>query len=383
MMNEKKIKIAIVINMMPSYRAGFYDELFSNKNIEATVYCHTPPNGSSLRPIHQNYGSQVKVCNAKYYGNDVVVISKLPWTKLLLKYDIVIVEGNPRYIVHALLATTLRLLGKPVILWTMAHSYRDRAFSQWIRIKWTKIFKNILVYSDKEVSYLRKLGFIKNKIVGINNGLNQKKIEQEISLWTESSLVNWKNKNNLENKTILLSCARLESKNKFHQFAEVLPNILLEFPNVVWCIIGAGSDESAIINAVKKNSVESNVRLLGSIHEESLLAPWFLSAYLMIHPAAIGLSILHSYGYGLPVITHSNASHHGPEFAVFEEGITGVSFGESNVNELLDTVLRQLRDVANQQKMKKSCREVAQFKFNTSKMAETFASLIEEVAQQK
>ena len=38
----------------------------------------------------------------------------------------------------------------------------------------------IFVYTDKEVNYLRDMGFTKQCIIGMNNGLDQKKIDLNI-----------------------------------------------------------------------------------------------------------------------------------------------------------------------------------------------------------
>jgi len=64
---------------------------------------------------------------------------------------------------------------------------------------------------------------------------------------------------------------------------------------------------------------------------ESDLAPWFLSSELFIHPGAIGLSLLHSFGYGLTVITHDNKMLHNPEYAIFEPELTGRNFHKSDI----------------------------------------------------
>ena len=84
----------------------------------------------------------------------------------------------------------------------------------------------------------------------------------------------------------------------------------------------------------KKYNLEENVHFVGNLHSEKELAPWFLSAEALIHPGAIGLSILHAFGYGLPVITHNNIKNHGPEFVAFKEGITGLTFIENSKKDL-------------------------------------------------
>ena len=66
----------------------------------------------------------------KYFsiGDERLVFTLIPFVKLLKNFDIFIVEGNPRYVSHFLLATVLLILKKKIILWIMAHSYNNNQF---------------------------------------------------------------------------------------------------------------------------------------------------------------------------------------------------------------------------------------------------------------
>ena len=76
------------------------------------------------------------------------------------------------------------------------------------------------------------------------------------------------------------------------------------------------------------------VRFLGSIHEEDRIAPWAVSASLLIHPGALGLSIFHAFGYGLPVVTSNRMSIQMPEVETLEPGINGLVYEHGNVQAL-------------------------------------------------
>ena len=69
----------------------------------------------------------------------------------------------------------------------------------------------------------------------------------------------------------------------------------------------------ALQSIAEELDVEQYVRWLGSIYDEAQLAPWFLTADAFVYPGAIGLSVLHAMGYGLPVVTQfrSNLPHAG------------------------------------------------------------------------
>jgi glycosyltransferase involved in cell wall biosynthesis len=70
--------------------------------------------------------------------------------------------------------------------------------------------------------------------------------------------------------------------------------------------------------------VDAQLRWLGAIYEEAELAPWFLTASALVYPGSIGLSLLHAFGYGLPVITHDRLRQQNPEIAALIPGVNGL-----------------------------------------------------------
>ena len=76
------------------------------------------------------------------------------------------------------------------------------------------------------------------------------------------------------------------------------------------------------------------------IYEEERLAPWFLTSELFVYPGAIGLSLLHAFGYGLPVITHDNLHHQMPEIAALESGRNGLLYREGDAADLARQIRR-------------------------------------------
>lgn len=363
-------KIAVVVNFVTSYRLAFYERLFGMSDLDVTVFCHQPPAGSSLHSVHQKLGARIRLIEGRFVGGEVLVLSRLPWRELLTSFDAVVIEGNPRYLSFALLATALRVLGKRVVLWTMVHSYRDSKRRRAIRLWWTRLFERVLVYSDREATYLRSLGF-SGEVVGINNGLDQRAIAIQSATW-ESSLASWRAEKRLSNRRVVLSCARLERKNKFNQFLPVLNTLRAENPTLLWVIIGDGPDHDALRSEIDARNLAESVLLVGPLFQESQLAPWFLSAEFLVHPGAIGLTLLHAFGYGLPVLTHSNPHHHGPEFAAFQEGCTGLSYPEDDVAGLELAARQLLTEREALSRMAQQARAVVEDRFNVDVMLERF-----------
>jgi len=371
--NNFKKKIAFIVNVIPSYRGGFYKKIISNKNYDVKIFAQkdlpTP-----IKTIHKKFKKNSEILKYFSIGNEKIVFTSLPFLKLLNNFDIFIVEGNPRYVTHFLFATFLRLLKKKVILWTMAHSHNNNKFREVIRLWWTKFFKFLFVYTDSEKYFLKKKGFINHTIFSMNNGIDQDEIDKIKKQINKKKIDNFKKRYGY--KTIFLSCARLITKNKFHLAIEAFARIKDKNDNFIWIIIGDGKEKEELKKLVKKNKLEKNVEFKGAIYNEKKLSLYFIAADCLIHPASIGLSIIHSFGYGLPVITHSNKAFHNPEISAFKNNSTGLSFKMNNVKSLMRCIQKFLKNKNLKFNFTKNCYDIVRNKYNSNMMAHNFFKLI-------
>lgn len=374
-MNDKFLNIAIVTNVIPSYREGFYDRLFNRKDLKVKVYCQDRIPGMNLKTIHNKYPNNVQLLKFISAKREKLSWQFIPWKKVLSDYDVVFIEGNPRNISHALFATYLRIIHKNVVLWSMAHSFRSIALTEYMRLLWLRIFNYLFLYTDAEVEYLCRKGFKTNYMVGMNNGLDQNNIDAAILMWQETQLKQWRIESGLVNRTLLLSCARLEPKNKYNQIVQSLPAIIDRIPDILWCVIGTGPEKEKLEGIVNKAGLSQHVRFVGELYNERELAPWFLSSEIYVHPASIGLGLMHAFGYGLPVVTHGNPEKHGPEYAAFEPELTGRNYHEGDIQHLSDTVIKLLLDNEVRARMKNYVQQVARERFNVDIMVERFVQV--------
>jgi glycosyltransferase involved in cell wall biosynthesis len=373
--NNKVLNIAVITNIIPSYREGFYDRVLSRKDLFVKVYCQSKIPGMNFITLHDKYPNNVQLLHFITANRQFLSWQFIPWKEILSGYDVVFVSGNPRIISDVLAAVILKLTQRKVVLWTMAHSYRANKIREKVRLLWSRLFKYIFVYTDAEVEYLKRKGFRNHYMVGMNNGLDQKKIDAAISKWPEPRLKEWRRENKLEGRTLLLSCSRLEPKNKYQLFVQALPAIVDRIPNIVWCVIGDGSAKGELEFKINAAGLSQHARLVGELYNEEELAPWFRSSELFVHPAAIGLSIMHAFGYGLPVVTHGNPETQNPEYAAFEPGLTGRNYKEDDIHDLSETVINLLRDHEERAKMKDYVQRVAREKYNVDVMVERFVDI--------
>jgi glycosyltransferase involved in cell wall biosynthesis len=371
-----QIRVAIVINFITSYREDFYRRLLETEGLSLTIYCHVPPSHLNLISIHQKFAANVRLVTGKFFFGEKIVISGLPWRMLFSAYDVVYVEGNPRYLSLALLATLLRLTGRRVVLKVMVHSFRNSRLGLVIRLAWYRLFSHLLAYSDSEANYLTGIGF-GGKIIGINNGLDYDQISQAAQAWPCSRLTAWRDATGVSGHILMLSCARLEKKNKFDQILKILPQLIERHPNLIWCVIGDGPERIALEVLTQQLGLASHIRFLGRIYDVNEQAPWFLSSQLLVHPGAIGLTLFHAMAFGLPVVTHRDAKRHGPEFAAMVAGQHGLTHREDAMEEIASTLLELLGDDGRCREMGQAGQWVVKDRYNTRVMVDRFLAMIE------
>lgn len=374
------MKVAVLTNIIPTYRQDFYDRVFSNKEHEVVVFCQKETPGSNIKSIGQNYKDNVVHVNYwAPFKNESLIFHFLPLFTLWKDYDVLVVDGNVRHINQALLSTVFKLLGKKTVLWSNVHTFSGKKSLEKIRLNWWKIFKNFLMYTEKDVALLHELGFKNKNIISINNGLNQTFIDTIVKKCDADFLSDFKEKHQIKSETVIISSGRVNKVNNHILALEAVKIAKVTFPDILWVIMGDGSEMETLRKAIIENDLSHNVVLLGEIYDEEKKAPWFLISKLFIHPGPIGLSIFNAFGYSLPVVTHDNHSNHGPEFFLFEENKTGFLFKENDEVDLAKKILFVFENLKTFENMKDYCYNITRYKNNTDIMSKQFIKMINSI----
>lgn len=112
----------------------------------------------------------------------------------------------------------------------------------------------------------------------------------------------------------------LESYEEAKQISDKLPKLQ---------IVGKGEEYDAIASWIKDTNNQDNIILHGAIYEESILAKMFTSSIACLSPGQAGLSVLKSFGYGVPFITHKNAITGGERLNISHDE-NGILFNEDS-----------------------------------------------------
>jgi glycosyltransferase involved in cell wall biosynthesis len=369
-------RVAVVTNVIALYRLDYYRRLIDALGDRLTIYCQDRIPGMNLQVAHESLGNRVRLVTVWSAKREKIAWQWLPYCELFRRYDLYFLEGNPRVLSTVIFATALRLLGKRVVICGQKHTAGANLISAAIRLLWWKTFRYIYLYSEPEAEQLRMEVSADKVVISMNNGLDQDAIEHEVDQWNQSSLENWKRQRNLQGRSILLSCARLEPKNRFSQAVLAVKQLVQIDSSILWCVIGDGVERDSLRQQVQELGLDKNVLWLGAIYHEGALAPWFLSATFLLHPAAIGLTLLHAYGYGLPVVTHNNSVAQMPEFAALTQSNRALCFKENDIKDMTAKCAWALNNAERLGLIAADARQVARTQYNTAIMAERFCAMI-------
>lgn len=364
-----KHKVAIVTNIIPSYREQFYLYLFFQESIYCHVYCEKVKDRTV--ETQQNSLSKITYVDSIGFESEILGFQFLPFWRLLNDYDCIVIDGNPRTLSNVVLFLLAKLFRRKTVIWTTFHSYSAKRITEYLRLKYTSLFRNILTYTECDVQKMRKFGMKQNRIIALNNGLNQAAIDL-----ARNNILTMNFSIEEKKKFRIVSVARLIKKNRFDLLLSALELLKKEIDFECY-IIGGGPEFTNLEFQIANLQLIDQVRLLGPLYDEQIICEYLFDADVFIHPHSVGLSLMHAYGYGLPVIIDDKFDEHGPEICFFSENVNGISFKFGSVDDLTSSIKHLIFNSELRAEIGKRNLFLVQNICNTEKMAHNFMSMLE------
>src|SRR5581483_8267639 len=152
---------------------------------------------------------------------------------------------------------------------------------------------------------------------------------------------------------IVIGTARLTEKKRFDLLIRALGMINRRSRRVDLLLVGDGPARSALQTLARSEGV--NVAFAGACYDEPQLARYFACACVTASPGEVGLTCMHSLGYGVPVITHNDPGRQMPEFEAIVPGITGDLVEPDNVVDLAAKLDRWTQHPEVSEAVRKAC----------------------------
>jgi glycosyltransferase involved in cell wall biosynthesis len=335
-------QIALVCKLMPLYRLGVFHELSKTRKYEFTCFGDTKKQGgiqvipwSLANPMNKAGIKWIKTSNYFYIPERLLwqtgIVKRIFWSK----YDCFIFEGGVFHLPTWLFAILCRLKGKKVLFWTHGFKGFDKGLKKIIRILYFKLADGLLLYGNFSKELMIKSGFRRDKLFVVYNSLDTTKQFKLLEDRKDCLVKQEKSKifKNSELFTVIF-IGRLVKAKKIQFLLKAVNQFSKKKSPINCIIIGDGPEMKSLKDFVKSNKLENETFFTGALYKEEDICKYFEMADLMVSPGNVGLNCMHSFAYGVPVLTHNNLQFHGPEVEAITPGETGILFEYNNYEDM-------------------------------------------------
>lgn len=286
-MNENNSKILILMDMpLFPYRIYAYNEL-AERGYKLTVV--SVENGKTSYPVKQRF-EHIPLKKKEFGG--FVKISGLSAVEYD-EYDVIVMALDLRYIDYlSLLFSKYR---RKVIAWGhMKGHTAGNPLAQRLRIRFARQLPAIIFYDYVTRDEYLEAGFPKDKLFVANN-----------TQYVDPSTVRLD-----KERHYFLYVGRIQERKGLELALKSFAKALYESANntVSFKIVGGG-DYVMLKSLANSLGIKEKVDFVGPVHDEDKLGELFSGALAYVSPGHVGLGVLHSFAFGVPVITCKDRKH--------------------------------------------------------------------------
>lgn len=305
-----KKKILIIQNQIPHYRVGFYNHLAEIYDV--TVAHSGKENGTDRTVLFKEEYLKLTELGPFYFQKGIKKLLKSN------KYDAYIMMFDIRWLSNIILLFSRR---RKKILW--GNRYSKNKTANFIRNLLMKRANAHILYSECEIHKMIKAGIPKGKIFIAYNTM----LISNSGLW-----------NDIDERNNLLFVGRAQKRKRVDLLIKAFSEIKDRIPESTNInIIGEGNENKYLKELVNKLQLDNRIKFHGKITEEEVLKEFFHKAIAYVSPGPVGLGVLHSLAYGIPIITLREGKH-GPEFSNIKNNVNGIICG--NYNDLKNQLIK-------------------------------------------
>jgi glycosyltransferase involved in cell wall biosynthesis len=315
------MRLRIVQPVIPSYREPFFRRLAACAGIELEVWADlrgqgslvSAPDSGAYRRVHAPYRSwgpvvwQPSLLDAVDGGSDVVVA-----------------HWNARYPHLFPAIRRAHRCGVGIALWGHGIGKRESAWKRMIRERCGRAADAVILYTPGAAAHLARSGFDPKRIFVAPNSLDLALIDAAAAAWPEHRVARFLAEHGGTLGRVVVFLSRLEPDKRVDLLLEAFRSASASRPDLRLAILGDGPARAGLERMAAALGIATRVRFEGAVYDEDRIAPWMRGALCMAYAGPIGLSLMHAFAYGVPVITHDNRQGHGPEIEAIVDGSNGM-----------------------------------------------------------
>jgi glycosyltransferase involved in cell wall biosynthesis len=325
--------VSLIFNLAPHYNESIYKELdrefdcqfFIGDSAENTIKLM---DYDSLKGFKKRLNN-IRVFGHFYYQKGVVMEFLRSNSKLF------IITGEP-YCLSTWFVLFLSILSnKKTILWTHGWYGDESLMKKSVKKIFFKMANRVFLYGNYALELMVKDKFSRDNLICVYNSIDYDKqsiVRQQLN---ENSIFNDHFKNTYPT---IIYVGRIQKVKRLDLLIGAVNELKITGQNCNLVIVGSDNENLDLNNLVHKLGLQSQVWFYGPCFDETTLGQLFFNSRVCVSPGNVGLTAIHSMGYGTPVITHNNFVEQMPEFEVIEEGVNGSFFIQNDILDLVSKI---------------------------------------------
>lgn len=295
---EKMKSVLILQNEIMEYRKPVYNAL-------AEHYDVTVLHSGKKSINNEDRYKEITTPSMRVWRFFIQPRSPLP--RLIDDFDVVIAMFDLAWPAYIIPVYTRRSGGKKFIFW--GHRYSKNTFSCRLRDHLMSKADRLLMYGDEEIGRMIDRGVDPNKIA---------------IAWNTMHVPNSRDYSKMQ-KNSFIFVGRLQPMKRVDALIKAFASIQRHIPSgTVLHIVGSAASnapgiEKELRELVTALDITPKIVFHGRVDDPEILAEIFSCAYAYVSPGFVGLGVLHSFAYGVPVITIRDVRH-SPEFHNLKQG---------------------------------------------------------------
>lgn len=239
-----------------------------------------------------------------------------------------------------------RRRGVGTVLWGHGYSKSEQFLRRSLREVVGRRADAVVLYNHTAADALRARGFDDRRVFVARNSLDSAPALAQAARWRSDpdGLAAFRREQGLGDGPLLLFVSRLEPDNRTDLLLEAAARLRAKHPSLRVAIVGKGPETEALRALGNRLGLGDALVMPGPIYEEDAIAPWFAAASALVYPHNIGLTILHAFAYGCPVITSARTETQNPEIESLRPGENGLTFAHGDADDLARAIARLLEE---------------------------------------
>lgn len=365
-------RVLVVYQQLPLYRQDVFRALQETPGLDVTFAAGNTTWDPGIAPIPDGVLDSRHTLSNHWKGG-------LLWQSGLIgllrrqHWDAVIFLGDFKYASTWVGSAFLRSKHVPVLFWTIGWHRPEHGIKRWARLAFYRMADHLLLYGNVAREWGQEAGYPPQRMTTI---FNSSAVVEEPDAAVDRSA----------HLRDLLPAPGTPSVGAVIRLSpqKLLPDLIraiaclnatrADKTHVV--LAGDGPERDALVALAREEGVP--LHLTGALYAEPELDLVYDAIDVTVIPTLAGLTVLQSFRFGTPVVTHDDPTAQVPEFEAITPGVTGEFYRRGDLNDMARAIGAQLSRVENDRDgVAERCRATVAEQWSAKNQARIIAAVLE------